>query len=68
MQHLTESQLHELERKRVHFRQHIIVFLVVNAIFWLVWYSTGSGYMWPIWPAAFWVVPIIFHYMDAWGE
>ena len=68
MQHLSPSEIHEQAIKRLHFRQHVIVFLIVNAIFWLIWYTAGSGYMWPIWPLALWITPLIFHYMDAWGE
>ena len=68
MQHLTDTQLQELSRKRVHFGRHVATYLVVNAIFWFIWYITGSGYMWPLWPIAFWTGPVIFHYLDAYGE
>jgi hypothetical protein len=64
MQHLTDSQLHELARKRVdEFRKHLIVYFLVNAAFWIIWYVTGGSYMWPIWPMAGWGIGVIFHYI-----
>ncbi len=68
MQQLTNTELHEQERKRVHFKHHLVLFLVINTIFWSIWYVTGSGYQWPIWPMALWCGPVIFHYLNVWGE
>jgi hypothetical protein len=63
MQTFTDSQLHELAKKRVEFRRHLIVYLVINTVLWLLWYITDSGYLWPIWPTAGWGVGLIFHYI-----
>ena len=63
MQKYTEAQLHELARKRVDFRRHLIVYFVINATFWTIWYFTGHGYLWPVWPMAGWGVGVIFHYL-----
>lgn len=63
MQTFTDQQLHELARKRVEFRSHLIVYCVINAILWLIWFLTGQGYIWPIWPTAGWGVGLIFHYL-----
>jgi len=68
MRHLTDTQIHELERVRLQFKHHVIVFLIANAILWATWYLSGSGYMWPIWPTCLWSVVVIFHYMEAWAE
>ncbi len=68
MQHLTDAEVHDLALKRAHFKHHLILFLVINTIFWLIWYSMGSGYMWPVWPMALWTGPVIFHYLYAWGD
>lgn len=63
MRTLNDAQLRELAKKRVEFRTHLIVYLVVNASFWLIWHFTGQGYMWPIWPMIGWGVGLIFHYI-----
>lgn len=63
MQTLTDTQLHELARKRVEFRTHLIVYCVVNGALWLLWYITGHGYPWPLWPLIGWGIGLIFHYL-----
>jgi hypothetical protein len=63
MQTTTDQQLHELARKRVEFRRHLIVFLVINTTLWLIWWLTGEGYLWPVWPLAGWGIGLIFHYL-----
>jgi hypothetical protein len=63
MQTPTDAQLHELARKRVDFRRHLLVFFIINGVFWLIWYVTGGGYPWPVWPMAGWGIGVIFHYL-----
>jgi hypothetical protein len=63
MQTLSDIQLRELARKRVEFRAHLIVFCVVLSVLWIIWYVTGHGYVWPIWPTAIWGIGLIFHYI-----
>ena len=63
MQTLNDSQLHELARKRVEFRSHLLVYCITNAALWVIWYLTGSGYPWPIWPLVGWGIGLLFHYL-----
>jgi len=63
MQTFTDNQLHQLAKKRVEFRRHLIVFFVINSMLWIIWYLTGGTYMWPLWPMAGWGVGVIFHYL-----
>ena len=63
MQTLSDNQLHELARKRVEFRRHLVVYFVIISILWMIWFLTGAGYIWPIWPMAGWGIGVIFHYM-----
>jgi hypothetical protein len=60
---LNDAQLHELAKKRVEFRTHFVVYIIINSILWISWYFTGAGYIWPIWPMAGWGVGLIFHYL-----
>ena len=41
----------------------MIVYIVTITAFWIIWYFTGSGYIWPIWPMAGWGIGVFFHYM-----
>ena len=63
MSSATDMQLRELARKRVAFRAHLITYGVINAAFWIIWFVTGQGYPWPIWPMAGWGIGVIFHYL-----
>ena len=63
MQTLNEAQLRELAKKRVEFRTHVIVYLVVNATLWMIWYFTGQGYMWPVWPTTGWGIGLVLHFI-----
>ena len=63
MQTLTDTQLHELARKRVEFRTHLVVYLVTNAALWTIWFFTSRGYLWPVWPMAGWGIGLVFHYL-----
>jgi len=59
----TDKQLHELARKRVDFRRHLIVYCIVNGMLWLIWYLIGQKYPWPLWPMGGWAIGLIFHYI-----
>lgn len=65
MQTLNDNQLHALARKRVEFRTHLVVYCVVNAGLWGIWYFTSGshGYVWPVWPLLGWGVGLLFHYL-----
>jgi hypothetical protein len=63
MQSLTDTELRQLARKRVEFRSHLIVYIVINASLWVIWYTTGGHYPWPIWPLVGWGIGLFFHYV-----
>ena len=63
MQQITDKQLHEMAKKRVEFKVHLTVYVVVNAGLWVLWYITGSGYPWPLWPMFGWGIGLLFHYL-----
>ncbi|HEU4633040.1 MAG TPA: 2TM domain-containing protein [Flavisolibacter sp.] len=60
---LSDKQLHELARRRVEFRTHLFVYVIVNAALWSIWFFTGSRYPWPVWPMAGWGIGLLFHYL-----
>ena len=63
MQTSSDNQLRELAHKRVDFRRHLVVYFVMNSALWVIWWFTGHGYAWPIWPMAGWGVGVLFHYV-----
>lgn len=63
MQPVSDNQLKQTAHKRVEFRRHLTVYLVINGALWLLWVLTGKGYMWPVWPAVGWGVGLVFHYV-----
>lgn len=63
MQQISDSQLHELARKRVEFRRHLVVYFVTNAALWILWFVMGQGYPWPVWPLVGWGIGVVFHYV-----
>jgi hypothetical protein len=63
MQSLSDSQLKELAHKRVEFRTHLVVYFVINAALWVIWFVTGQGYIWPVWPLVGWGIGLLFHYL-----
>ena len=63
MEAYNERQLRELARKRVEFRTHLLVYSIINGVLWLIWFLTGHGYIWPIWPTAGWGIGLILHFL-----
>ena len=63
MQTPSDTQLPELAHKRVEFRSHLIVYCVVNGSLWVIWWLTGHGYVWPVWPSVGWGIGLLFHYL-----
>ena len=60
---LNDTQLRQLAHKRVEFRTHLVVYLVINTSFWIIWYATGGNYPWPVWPLVGWGIGLFFHYV-----
>ena len=48
-------------RAKSDFRNHLVVYVVVNALLVAIWVATGAGYFWPVWPMAGWGVGIVLH-------
>ena len=55
-----EAAIGRLKAKR-EFWNHLVVYLVVNAMLVGIWSVTGRGYFWPVWPLLGWGVGLILH-------
>ena len=58
----TDAELHEQARKRIDFKRHLFTYIIVIGTLWVIWFFTGKGYPWPVWPMAGWGIGVIFHY------
>jgi hypothetical protein len=51
---LRDQALARLKRKR-EFRNHVVVFVAVNVLLWLIWaFSDDRGFPWPAFVTVFW--------------
>ncbi len=48
-------------RAKREFRTHLTVYLAVNAVLVLIWFATGAGYFWPMWPMLGWGIAVAIH-------
>ena len=54
-------------RDRQDFREHLNVYLAVNAGLIVIWALTGMGYFWPVWPMMGWGIGVLAHAFDGKG-
>jgi hypothetical protein len=55
-----EAALARVKAKR-EFRNHVAVYLIVNAMLVVIWALSGQGYFWPVWPILGWGVGLAIH-------
>lgn len=66
---VSDKELRLMAKKRVEFRQHIIVYIIINAMLFFINILSSPGTYWFYWITLFWGVGVAFHYMDAYhGE
>ncbi len=59
---LVERAVEHLKKRRA-FAQHLVIYLLFNAVLILVWAVTSRGFFWPVFPIAIWGIGVI---MNAW--
>jgi hypothetical protein len=59
---MDETEVQKLARKRVQMKRgfvvHLLLYVFVNAMLFIIWNVTGKGYPWFIWPLAGWGIGI----------
>lgn len=65
-----ERELWRLAKKRVGFKRHLATYIVINAMFWCLWFFTDhrdeeAGVPWPIFPMLGWGIGIVFSFLNA---
>jgi hypothetical protein len=54
-------------KERDDFRWHLVTYLVINAMMWVLWavVSGVHSFPWPIWLSLFWGIGLVFHWAYA---
>ena len=65
-----EKELWKLAKKRVGFKRHLATYIVINGMFWCLWYFTdhqeeSAGVPWPVFPMIGWGIGVVFSYLNA---
>lgn len=69
---LREQALLQLNKRR-DFRTHVVAYVLVNAVFWLIWSvvlvtADGPWLPWPLFPMAGWGIGLFFHAWETYGR
>ncbi len=63
-----ESELRARAIKRIEARRglgaNVLAYVLVNAMLVVIWYVTGAGFFWPIFPILGWGIGVVFHVWD----
>jgi uncharacterized protein (DUF486 family) len=66
-----DEKLWKAAQKRANFQRSLVVYVVVNAFLWFIWWfkhNDGDERMpWPIWVMVGWGIGLVFQYMNAYG-
>jgi hypothetical protein len=65
-----DPHLWQIAHRRASFKSHLVTYLLVNAMLWMIWYFSGSrsfnsDFPWPVWSTAGWGIGLVFHYLGA---
>lgn len=66
-QNSREAAIKRVNDKR-DFRQHVVVYVLVNALLVIIWAVSGAGYFWPVFPLVGWGIGLAFHAWSVFGE
>lgn len=62
-----DERLWRIAKARAGFKSHLIIYLVVNAGLWALWFLTDNtgNPPWPVWPGLGWGLGLAFQYFNA---
>ena len=69
-----EKEIWKQARKRVKFKQQLIIYIIVNIMLWIIWLLTkhhdseekyGNSIPWPIFPTVGWGIGVLMQYFSA---
>ncbi len=64
---MSEDEIYKLARKRVEekkgFYSHLAAYVIVNAVLIAIWFFTGAGFPWFVFPLIGWGIGLAFHFL-----
>ena len=57
---LRKQAVARLEARRA-FQRHLGTYALMSTMFVLIWFFSGAGYFWPMWPMLGWGIGLAFH-------
>lgn len=60
-----QGRARELAQARYRFRWHVVVYVLVNLGLVFIWWTSGTGFFWPVFPIFFWGIGVGAHYLRA---
>lgn len=68
---LSDHELRELAVKRLKakrdFRAHVLAYVSVNTFLVVIWFVTGAGFFWPVFPILGWAIGLAFNAWDVYA-
>jgi len=64
---MTDEDLRRIAKKRVEFRDHLIVYIIVNAFLFTINMLTVPQFWWFLFPLIFWGIGVAFHWREAYS-
>ena len=69
METVKEQELWRLAKKRVSFKRHLLIYMIVNVFFWCIWWFDEDNrdkgeFPWPVWSMLGWGVGLAFEYVS----
>ena len=60
------EQLWKEAKARADFKNHFVVYIIINGGLWLLWLVTGgiNSYPWPVWPTIGWGIGLVANYFS----
>lgn len=72
---IKDPKLWKTAQKRAGFKYNVLVYFIMNLIFWTIWYislrnnntppAQRDVIPWPVWPMVGWGIGVFFHYIYA---
>lgn len=62
-----DPKVWEMAQRRVSFKNHLAVYIIVNIFLWGIWYfyTDDNGGYWPVYSTFGWGIGLAFHFLGA---
>lgn len=64
---MTDKDIRDMAKKRVEFRDHFAVYVIVNAALIVINLWSSPSFWWFLFPLVFWGIGVLFHWREAYS-